>query len=65
MALAHVIVNWNIPLDSMIKECIRGLTKIADIKAYHLSHALADAYCAGVYRVLGRAAITPHCVKAV
>ena len=65
MALAHIIVNWDIPLDPLIGQCLQVSKKLSDVKTYHLFRALADAHCAGVYRVLGRAAVTPHRMKPV
>ena len=67
IALARIVIDWSIPLDPIIEEHgkISGNTPVSDIKAFKLTRALADAYCAGVYRVLGRAAVTPRRIQNV
>jgi hypothetical protein len=62
LALAQIIVDWDIPVGKIIPEVLEVAKKgcITNMKAYLFTRAVADTFCAGVYRVLGRAAITPH-----
>ena len=64
VALARLMLDWDISVDAIgdIQKFFdeEGKNQFSDIKVYRLSHAVADVYCAGVYMVLGRAAITPH-----
>lgn len=64
VALARLMLDWNIAVDAVgdIQKLIdeEDKDKLSDVKVYKLSRAVADVYCAGVYIVLGRAAITPH-----
>jgi len=62
LALAQIIVDWDIPVGKIIPEVLEVAKKgcITNMKAYLFTCAVADTFCAGVYRVLGRAAITPH-----
>jgi hypothetical protein len=65
IALARIILDWDIPVNPIIGEVL-GLANqgtVTDIKAFRFSRAVADVYCAGVYRVLGRAAVTPHRIR--
>jgi hypothetical protein len=64
VALARLMLAWDISMDAIsdMQNLINDEDKngLSDGKLYKLSHVVADVYCAGVYIVLGRAAITPH-----
>ena len=66
IALAHFMLDWDISMDAInsIWKLINEEENngLSDMKMYRLSHVVADVYCAGVYIILGRAAITPHCL---
>ena len=65
LRLARLMLDWKMPYDKAIPELVAESDKgkLTDIKAYKLTRAVAGAYCDGVYRILGRAAVTPHCMK--
>jgi hypothetical protein len=64
VALTRLMLDWVISVEAIsdIQKLIKEEDKdgLSDVKTYKLSCAVANLYCAGVYIVLGRAAITPH-----
>ena len=64
VALARLMLDWVISVEAIndVQKLIEEEDKngLSDVKTYKLSRAVADVYCAGIYIVLGRAAITPH-----
>jgi len=65
LRLAHLMLDWKMPYNKAIPELVTESDKgkPTNIKAYKLMRAVAGTYCDGVYRILGRAAVTPHCMK--